>query len=189
VYEWLGLPYEVAEEPTWYGTGQASRPAVEGEVQHAQPPSPQEEPRLEECLALGSPTGQARAEFFELLNEYRQANGLGTLEYSLHLEAAADLQAERMCREHFFGHVWPDGTAPGDRALAAGFCHDRVGENLAHGINSYDAPADVMANLAKSSSHNDNMLHEPYRYAGIGFYYSESELGDEYWWVQLMATN
>jgi uncharacterized protein YkwD len=185
LYEWLGIPSEVAEDWSREVTGQA----VEGEAAYAEPPSPREEPRLEECLALGPPTEQARAELVEGLNDHRQANGLATLEYSLHLEAAADRHAERMFRDRFFGHVWPDGTGPPDRALAAGFCHDRVGENLAYGLNSNDTPAYVMARLAKSPSHNDNMLLVAYRYAGVGLYHHESERGDEYWWVQLMATD
>lgn len=165
----------------------AGGPAEPEGAGSADRPSPEEEALLNECLALGTPADPLHAELFELLNEYRQANGRPTLEYSVNLQAAADLQAERMFRDGFFDHVWPDGTKPSDRALAAGFCHDRVGENLAYGLNCRQTAAEVMLDLTQSPSHDENMLYEPYRYVGIGVYYVVSERGDEYWWVQLMA--
>lgn len=139
------------------------------------------------CTCPAEPGSTEQAELFELLNLYRDQNGLPRLVYSRRLEAAADLHAERMQVEGFFDHIWPDGTTSADRAEMAGFCHGLVGENITWGLNR-QVTADQAMNLLKASpGHDANMLFEPYRFVGIGFYTVATPQGNEYWWVQLMA--
>ena len=66
---------------------------------------------------------------------------------------------------NFFAHIDPDGNTPPDRALAAGFCHEYVGENLATGFRDADA---VMAGWIASEGHNANLLNADYALVGIG---------------------
>jgi uncharacterized protein YkwD len=139
------------------------------------------------CLGLGVPADAVHEEFFQLINLYRQEKGLAPLQYSVHLEIAADAYAERMCQQDFFDHTSPAGDTPGNRAVTAGFCHRYVGENLAWGLNSRVSPEDAMAHLLASKPHRDNILVEEYRYVGVGVWAKSDELGDWFWWVQLFA--
>ncbi len=141
----------------------------------------------DDCLCLSEPEDFEHAESLSLLNEYRVANGLSQLEYSYRLQAAADAHAQNLYELGFFDHKAPDGSRPADRAWAVGFCHELVGENIAYGLNSRATPLEVFQRLQASPGHDDNMLFEPYRYVGIGYYSVETEQGMEYWWVQLFA--
>jgi uncharacterized protein YkwD len=153
---------------------------------------PAESPNYDgSCLGLGEPATGRRAEFVRLVNEHRLAHGLSPVEYSLTLEAAADHYAERLFhdRDVFFDHVSPDGDGPGDRAVAAGFCHEYVGENLSWGRNTRTTAEEAFENLAASPSHNENMLNPDYRYIGVGLYATTNEKGQWYFWVQEFAVD
>ncbi len=158
---------------------------VTGECMSYTPP----EAGPEECLGLGDPTPGVHQEFFELLNEFRVVSGADALEYSVTLEAAADAFAEQMWTEDFFSHTAPDGTTKGDRVLAAGFCHDGVGENIARGKNSRSTPGAAMEALLDSTDHRNNMLTQSYRYVGVGFFTTTDEEGQWFWWVQVFAND
>jgi len=140
------------------------------------------------CVLLGAPRTSIHAQLFNLLNDYREANGVGRLRYSRTLEQAADQYAVRLYREDFFDHVAPDGTGPADRAVAAGFCDRYVGENLAYGLNQVSTPEDALDGFIHSPPHNENMLRAQWDYVGIGFLQVTGFQGTEYWWVQLFGT-
>jgi uncharacterized protein YkwD len=144
---------------------------------------------LPSCLGLGAPVDSVHQEFFRLINSFREENGLAPLEYSVHLEAAADGYAQRMQAENFFGHIGPGGDTAGDRAVTAGFCDRRVGENLSWGLNSRSRPAEVMENLIASEPHLANLLLPDYRYVGVGYWTVTDESGQWFWWVQLFAVD
>ena len=92
------------------------------------------------------------------------------------LETAADAQVQDLYARSFFAHINPDGKNPGDRALAASFCHKYVGENIAAGQLS---PSAVMVAWQNSPSHNENMLTADYVYVGMGHYIDPN--GRHYW--------
>lgn len=141
------------------------------------------------CAALG-PAGDAnRLRMQELINDYRRQNGLNALNYSTTLQRAADDFALRMYREDFFDHTAPDGSQPGDRAIAAGFCDAIVGENIAYGLNQLRSAEETMTGFKNSPGHNANMLRERWDYIGVGYLHITSLQGNEYWWVQLFGTN
>jgi uncharacterized protein YkwD len=176
------VPERVPTRPESTGgtpTGQTSQPAPELDTQIAA--------QAASCLALGSPTGANQREMFELLNAYRVRHGLNPLAYSRTLERAADEYAERLYREDFFDHTAPDGSGPSDRALAAGFCHPYVGENIASGLNLLGTAQEGMQGFIDSPPHDANMLNPQWTYAGVGYFRTFTALGEEYRWVQLMA--
>ncbi len=140
-----------------------------------------------DCRCLAAPSDADHAALFELLNAYRLENDLEPLAYSRRLQLAADRHAQRMAAEGFFDHVAPDGTTVADRAAEAGYCHQRVGENIAYGLNSNDTADEVMAKFQASHDHDRNMLWTTYRYVGIGVHRVQSERGTEYWWVQMLS--
>ncbi len=139
------------------------------------------------CLGLGNPTDATHQEALDALNAYRQANGLGTLRYSVTLQNAADAHAKDMHDRNFFDHVNPDGDGPGDRAVAAGFCHPYGGENIAYGQNANDTVSQVMTAWQNSPGHNANMLRAGFEYVGIGVYVVSDGVNTYYYWVQLFA--
>jgi uncharacterized protein YkwD len=135
----------------------------------------------DDCLALGQPTDATHQAMFDNLNAFRVANGLKPLVYSERLQIAADAQARDLYERSFFAHINPDGQNPGQRAVAAGFCHEYVGENIAAGQEGIDAAQTAWEN---SPSHRENMLEPLYVYAGTGFY--QDPTGRMYW-AQEMA--
>lgn len=128
------------------------------------------------CVDAGEPATAMHLAMYEALNEYRLANGLPALIYSKTLEAAADAQVVDLWQRSFFAHINPDGLNPGQRAVAAGFCHEYVGENLAAGQSTLEK---AMTAWRNSPGHNANMLQSAYVYVGVS--YSVDVNGRHYW--------
>jgi uncharacterized protein YkwD len=140
------------------------------------------------CVRLGAPRTVEHTQMLNLLNDYRERNGLNRLRYSRTLEQAADQYALRMFREDFFDHVAPDGSEPADRALAAGFCDRFVGENIAWGLNTIQTAEEALEGFINSPGHNENMLRPRWDYVGLGVLRVSGFEGVECWWVQLFGT-
>jgi len=116
------------------------------------------------CTEVGFPLTVDHVAVLDALNAYREEYGLQTLIYSKSLERAAHAVADDIVERNFFDHIDPDGNAPPQRAMAAGFCHEYVGENLATGFTTAEA---VMEGWKASEGHNANLLHPQYAYVGI----------------------
>ena len=142
---------------------------------------------LPSCVGGTGTYGAEQADMFAQINAYRRQNGLVELTYSGNLEDAGYDYARRMWREDFFDHVAPDGSAPADRAEAAGFCHRYVGENIAYGLNGVTTATAAMSGFKNSPPHNENLLNPNWRFVGVGYLRIDGFLGDEYWWVQMFA--
>lgn len=128
------------------------------------------------CVEPGEPATPTHQAMFDALNAYRLEHGLSPLIYSKRLEAAADDQVRDLWQRGFFAHVNPDGKNPGQRAVAAGFCHQYVGENLAAGQMTI---ANAMTAWKNSPGHNANMLEPDYVYVGVS--HSVDPNGRHYW--------
>lgn len=142
-----------------------------------------------DCVVEGNPADATRLSVFQLLNDYRQNNGLVPLRYSLRLELAATRHAEDMFQRGFFDHVNPDGDGPGERALDAGFCHEFGGENIATGTNTLTTPQEVMQAWKNSPTHNANMLEPSFRWVGVGVFSVQNGSNITFYWVQHFATD
>jgi uncharacterized protein YkwD len=127
----------------------------------------------EACGGAGPDTTPLDAEeeaFLEIINAYRQQNGLGTLTHCRSLDRAAQGHSEDMRDQDYFDHVGLDGSAPWDRACSA--CYDlgcgpttAMAENIAAGA----ADAQTTFELWKGSpGHNANMLNGGLTQIGIG---------------------
>jgi len=134
-----------------------------------------------DCVGVGEPATETRQDLFEALNTYRNERGLSPLAYSKRLEAAADAHLRDMVARGYFDHITPEGLRPPDRALAAGFCHRYVGENLAAGQPTV---ARVMTAWDKSPTHQRNLQEPDFNYVGLGRYVDWT--GRTYW-AQLFA--
>jgi uncharacterized protein YkwD len=127
----------------------------------------------EACGGAGPETTELDFEeqkFLEIINGYRQENGLGALTHCRSLDRAAQGHSEDMRDQNYFDHLGLDGSAPWDRACAA--CYDlgcgpatAMAENIAAGA----ADAQTTFQLWKDSpGHNANMLNGALTQIGIG---------------------
>lgn len=120
------------------------------------------------------------AQFLQILNEYRAANGKAPLVLHPNLNAAADWMSTDMATDNY----WPQNhydnedppRSPAERAAAFGY-YGGVGENLAAGFASAQSVFDAWRN---SPGHNANMLGG-YTVIGIGRAYSASSSYRYYW--------
>jgi uncharacterized protein YkwD len=157
----------------------ANTPAIDTVVQGAVDIStvePAGAPVGPSCVEIAEPSTTTQKAMYDALNAYRQQNGLAPLIYSKRLEAAGQAQVIDLWTRNYFAHVNPDGQDPGQRAVAVGFCHKYVGENLAAGQKGVDS---VMTAWKNSPGHNENMLESQYVYVGMAF--SVDANGRMYW--------
>jgi uncharacterized protein YkwD len=136
------------------------------------------------CEFIGPPASPIHLSLYNRLNNYRLENGLNLLQYSRTLERSADDYAFELVLKKFeLAHVDPEGDAPSDRALDAGFCHQFVGENLAEG---FETTEQVMQAWKDSPGHNANLLGAQYDLVGVGYYF---EPNGRRIWVQEFAAS
>jgi uncharacterized protein YkwD len=105
-------------------------------------------------------------QFLQLINDYRQTNGVGPLENSAALNSASHLHSQDMGERGFFAHVSPDGATPWDRMDAEGYDYNTLrAENIAAGQSSAERVFEAWRN---SEGHNRNMLDPDLDTIGIG---------------------
>lgn len=130
-------------------------------------------------LALLAAPGEAGAQsyeaeelnFLELINQYRQQNGLEPLLLSDPLSVASERHSEDMGTYGFFSHTtqqssyYPTGADHVDRAAQEGYDYNTyTAENLAYGQAT---AREVFEAWRTSAGHNANMLGD-YKVIGIG---------------------
>lgn len=115
-------------------------------------------------------------------NEARLTEGLPALATSSKLTIAAQLKANHMATNRYFGHWSPDGKTPWDFITMAGYDYYTAGENLA--IHFMETEDMVKAWL-NSPTHRANLLNPSFKETGIGIAYGESD-GEKGWVVVQM---
>ncbi len=116
--------------------------------------------------------GAEESRLLELINGYRQENGLGPLVLSGVLSTSAQRHSEDMATHDFFSHstressYYPSGSGPADRAAREGYpTNVYTAENIALGQQT---AKEVFEDWRGSPVHNAAMLGEQYMAAGIG---------------------
>jgi uncharacterized protein YkwD len=155
-------------------------------------------PEGEYCAAVAGWDEEAAAleeEVLVLVNEARETarscgnkafGKAGPLVMEPHLRCAARLHSVDMIERDFFDHVDPDGGQPWDRAEAAGYEWQLVGENIAQG---YETAESVMAGWLKSPGHCSNIMEPGFTDFGVGYEYGGSSQGIElHTWTQVFGT-
>ena len=124
-------------------------------------------------------------QFLQLINEYRQNNGVGPLTLSDTLSASSERHSEDMGKYHFFAHdtvkssYYPAGSQPWDRMAAEGYDYNTFkGENIAAG---YETAEESFQAWRESPSHNHAMLDGNYETIGIGRVNVPGANHDWYW--------
>ena len=101
-------------------------------------------------------------QFLDLINDYREQNGLRRVVFSDTLTVAAERHSKDMAKYRFFAHntagssYYAVGSEPWDRMEAEGYDYNTFkGENLAVG---YETAEQAMQAWKESPSHNEAML-------------------------------
>ena len=134
-------------------------------------------------LASAKTYSSEELSFIQLINQYRQSNGLGTLLLSDTISDASTKHSSDMAKYDFFAHdtvqsdYFPAGSTPWDRMRICGYDYNTaMGENIAAGYANAQA---VFTGWKNSPGHNANMLNASYRVIGIGLVTGGSY--GEYW--------
>jgi len=130
---------------------------------------------------IGHYDREAEAEMFQLVNEYRVANGYPELTIDDYFQEAADKRGYETA--HTWDHKRPNGGS-------ASVTYSYSSENLAWSV--YNDPADVLEAWKNSEGHNNNILDD-YAWGGFGYNYTGiscfCKLVDDgtyaYYWVQV----
>jgi len=114
------------------------------------------------------------AEVLALVNAYRAAGAscgsegnfpaAGPLAWNASLTQASLVHSDDMVAANFFSHTGSDGSNAGQRATAAGYIWQSVGENIAAGQPSV---AVVMAGWITSPGHCANIMQASFRDIGL----------------------
>lgn len=105
--------------------------------------------------------------FLQIINNYRQQNGLATLSPSDTLDRSAQWKSQDMGANAYFAHDdTPTGRTWIQRIRDCGYGYNTyIGENIAAG---YTTAADVFTAWKNSPGHNANMLGASYSAISIG---------------------
>ena len=138
-----------------------------------------------ESGSAAPPYDDEELRFLRLVNDYRQANGVGPLILSDTLAVAAEHHSEDMGEYGFFAHdtvassYYRVGSQPWDRMEAEGYVYNTTkGENLATGTETAQEAFDAWR---ESPSHNAAMLDDHFRVVGIARVYVPNGRHAWYW--------
>ena len=112
-----------------------------------------------------APPSQSKNELLSIINNERQKNGIGGLNFNTALGNAAQAHADDMVQNNYFSHTGRDGSSPADRAVRAGYGSRWTGENIAGGTRG---PSQVFSMWMGSTGHRQNMLNPKWKSAGLG---------------------
>jgi uncharacterized protein YkwD len=106
-----------------------------------------------------------RAEMLARVNAVRRSSGLPPLLESAELDRAAQEHARDLLVRGYYQHRSPEGSQPGDRALAAGYPNGYVAENLHEDRYSVEQALD---DWLRSPGHRRNLLDPGCTDLGVG---------------------
>jgi uncharacterized protein YkwD len=131
-------------------------------------------------------------QFLQLINDYRQNNGLGNLLLSDTLSVSSERHSQDMARYQFFAHntaassYYPVGATPWNRMQAEGYGYRTFwGENIAVGCESAERCFELWRN---SPSHNAAMLDGNYLVIGIARVQGTGPMHRWYWTTDFGGT-
>jgi uncharacterized protein YkwD len=108
----------------------------------------------------------------------------GGLSPSSQLESAALRHATDMAVNNFFGHTGSDATSVLDRAPAAGYVWQSIGENIAAGY--VDVPSVVSGWLNSNLGHCEAIMNPAFVDIGVSCKYKPSS-DYQYYWTLVMG--
>lgn len=125
--------------------------------------------------------GEIRLRHVDAVNAVRTQAGVGPVQLSAELNAAAETQARDMSVQQRAWHFGSDLTSPRERAFRAGYLGEIVGENISEGS---DSDLTVLASWLKFEDTRNVILSPSARGIGLGWY---QEPTGKIWWVQVVG--
>lgn len=113
-----------------------------------------------------------------LVNKYRNQNGLASVKLDSALSGAASTRAKEIISS--FSHTRPNGSSCFTVLSENGISYNGAGENIAYGQSS---PDEVMTAWMNSAGHRANILNASFTRLGVGVY----ESGGTLYWTQLFT--
>lgn len=134
-----------------------------------------------------------RSRMLDLINSARaEARNCGATAYSAttplawntQLVNAAKTHSQDMAQHNFFSHTGSDGSDIGDRASAAGFVWQRVGENIAAGQTSAES---AVNGWLDSPGHCQNLMNPNFTQVSVA---CVENSGSDYvrYWTNVLGT-
>ena len=117
----------------------------------------------------------------DAVNAARAQAGVGPVQISAQLNAAADTHARDMSVQGRAWHFGSDLTSPRERAFRAGYRGEVLGENISEGA---DSDLTVLKSWLDFADTRNVLLDPAARGLGLGWY--EEPTGKS-WWVQLLG--
>jgi uncharacterized protein YkwD len=126
---------------------------------------------------------RVRAELLTRVNDERRRAGRQPLTLDPRLDAAAERHAEDMLQHSYFAHRDRAGQTVRERAGAAGYDWEAIGENIALGQTSVK---EAVESWMRSPGHRENILDRRYTQTGVGLALGRDPKTGEYraLWVQ-----
>lgn len=106
---------------------------------------------------------QEEQETLDLINKYRNQNGLASLTPLLDLQEVSKLKAKDLIENSYFSHTSPNFGNPFEMLTKNEIDYSIAGENLAGNIN----PQKAIEAWINSPSHKENILEDKFEYTGI----------------------
>ena len=106
---------------------------------------------------------QEEQEALNLINEYREQNGLNKLKPITRLQQTARLKAEDLVKNQYFSHNSERLGTPFEMLKANNVDYEIAGENLAGNMT----PKKAVESWINSKTHRENILEERFNYTGV----------------------
>ena len=103
-----------------------------------------------------------------VLNVQRAASGLPALQHDRRLARAAGRFSHTMVAERFFAHESPAGSTLDDRARAAGYSGEALGETIGWGTGELATPLAIVGQWMQSPPHRSIIMDAGFRRIGLG---------------------
>ncbi|MDH1261853.1 CAP domain-containing protein [Pseudomonas sp. GD03944] len=100
------------------------------------------------------------------------------LTWNATLGGTAEVHSRAMANGNFFGHQDADGRTPGDRAELAGYVGQRIGENIAAGLDASDK---VVDGWLASPGHCANLMNPQFTELGAAYATDPKSDAGIYW--------
>jgi uncharacterized protein YkwD len=117
----------------------------------------------------------------DAVNAARAQSGVGQVQISAQLNAAAETHARDMSVQGRAWHFGSDLTSPRERAFRAGYRGEVLGENISEGA---DSDLTVLKSWLDFPDTRNVILNPAARGLGLGWY---EEPTGKIWWVQLLG--
>lgn len=178
----LPTPSEVTPSPSAAPTA-AATPKATAAPEATATPVPESTNEAASEPAQTAASSDLGSGVLALVNAYRVAAGLNTLEYAASMQKAADTRAKECASS--FSHTRPDGSKAYTALTERGLSFTAFGENIfaASGMSSVSAEY-VTEQWMASQGHRENIMKDGYTHMCIGY----AAQGDEIYVVQLFAT-